>query len=68
MGDYMYRGNIGLAEVHFERENYGPARCEFEACLERERKKRGKNRNRQMIEYLERMISECTEMIRRQHE
>lgn len=64
----MLYGSLDMAEEHFKRENYGSARIGFEACLERERKKRGKNRNRQLIEYLERKISECTEAIRRQHE
>lgn len=61
MGDYVYRGNIEYAEMWFQDKAYGPARCEFQACLEKEKRKR-RNRNYQKIEYLERKIKECDEL------
>jgi len=57
MSDYVYSGNIELAEILFSNGQFGAARVEYETALRKESKK--PIQSAQRIDYLKRKIEEC---------
>ena len=57
--DFVYKGDIDTADLLFEKENYGAARCEYYALLQKTKKYNPGNK--QLIAYCERKIKECND-------
>ncbi len=60
MRDTMYSGDQGLAEMKFEEGDYGYAKCQFQACLDKV--KQYEPKNKQKIKYLKDKVEECIRM------
>lgn len=55
----IYAPDLDIADMCFDRGDYGAARCHYYACLEETKKYNPGNIQR--IEYIERKIRECDE-------
>lgn len=55
----IYSPNLDLADDAFKKENYGDARCRYEACLDYTKK--FTPNHKQKIEYIEDKIQQCIE-------
>lgn len=59
----IYRGDLNLADYHFDKGDFVNAQGQYKSCLRKELNKAKKNINLQKIKYCEMQINRCIKYI-----